>query len=122
MTTVPAADRPSIHKHLRLIAILSGVLVFILGGWAALTKVSEAVISRGSLVNASYVKKIQHPTGGTVREINIQEGQKVQAGQLLIRLDDVQVRAALAITRSNILQLRARQARLLAEQAAATGG
>ena len=122
MTVAKSTERPSIHKHLRLIAIMSAVLVFVIGGWAALTKVSEAVISRGSLVNASYVKKIQHPTGGTVREIKVQEGQPVQAGQLLIRLDDVQVRAALSITRSNILQLRARQARLLAEQAAATGG
>lgn len=122
MSPLKPADRPSIHKHLRLIAILSGVLVFVIGGWAAVTKVSEAVISRGTLVNASYVKKIQHPTGGTVREIDVQEGQRVQAGQMLLRLDDVQVRAALAITRSNILQLRARQARLLAEQAIATGG
>ena len=122
MTVEKSTERPSIRKHLRLIAIMSAVLVFVIGGWAALTKVSEAVISRGSLVNASYVKKIQHPTGGTVREIKVQEGQPVQAGQLLIRLDDVQVRAALSITRSNILQLRARQARFLAEQAAATGG
>ena len=122
MTVEKSTERPSIRKHLRLIAIMSAVLVFVIGGWAALTKVSEAVISRGSLVNASYVKKIQHPTGGTVREIKVQEGQPVQAGQLLIRLDDVQVRAALSITRSNILQLRASQARLLAEQAAATGG
>ena len=117
-----AARPPSIRHHLRLIAILSAVLVFVLGGWASLTKISQAVVSRGTLVSASYVKKIQHPTGGTVRELDVQEGQHVVANQLLLRLDDVQVRAGLEITRSNILQLKARQARLLAEQAVATGG
>ncbi|CAN5192348.1 HlyD family type I secretion periplasmic adaptor subunit [soil metagenome] len=125
MTDVKAAKppaRPAIHSHLRLIAILSAVLVFVLGGWAAVTKISQAVVSRGTLVSASYVKKIQHPTGGTVRELDVQEGQRVVANQLLLRLDDVQVRAGLEITRSNILQLKARQARLLAEQAVATGG
>ncbi|NKJ38682.1 HlyD family secretion protein [Rhizobium sp. SG570] len=63
-----------------------------------------------------YVKKVQHPDGGTVSELLVQEGQMVRAGETIIRLDTTAVGATLAATEKNIQQLHARQARLEAER------
>jgi HlyD family secretion protein len=115
-------DHAIARRYARTIAILSLVLVFGVGGALALMPVSGAVVARGSLVNASYAKKVQHPTGGRVVALNVQEGQKVRAGDVLVSFDSAQIRAALAITESDLLLLEARQRRLQAEQALATGG
>jgi HlyD family secretion protein len=120
MTDV-AGSQPAIKSHIRLIAILCGALVLGIGGWAALTRTSGAVISQGFLVSESYSKKIQHPTGGVVRKVFVTEGQLVKAGDLLVQLDETQVRAGLDMTNSDLLLLDARDRRLKAEEALATG-
>lgn len=106
----------SIRRHL-LIGGLSCVL-FIggVGGWAAATSLAGAVIASGTFVVDSYVKKVQHPTGGVVGEILIEEGQKVEAGDVLLRLDATQTRANLAIVTRRLDEMAARLARLEAER------
>jgi multidrug efflux pump subunit AcrA (membrane-fusion protein) len=78
----------SIRQHLR--AALAGVIVLAggVGGWAATTELSGAVIGSGTLVVDSYTKKVQHPTGGVVGELNVREGAKVKAGDVLVRRRD----------------------------------
>lgn len=61
------------------------------------------------------VKKVQHPDGGVVAELLVQEGQQVRAGETIIRLDTTAIAATLAATEKNIQQFNARQARLEAE-------
>jgi membrane fusion protein, type I secretion system len=97
------------------LATLAG-LVGGIGGWAATSELSGAVIGPGTLVVESNVKKIQHPTGGIVGEILVKEGSAVEAGQLLVRLDETVTRASLGIVRSQLDELTARQARLDAER------
>ena len=46
---------------------VAGLLVFGVGGWAAVTEIAGAVIASGSLVVDSNVKKVQHPSGGKNR-------------------------------------------------------
>ena len=111
-----ADPRRSIRNHLRLGLALSAFLVFGVGGWAATTRLSGAVIAPGQLVVESNVKKVQHPTGGIIGELRVQNGSQVKAGDIVARLDETVTRANLAIVISNLNELRARQARLEAER------
>jgi len=86
------------------------------GGWAAMTELSGAVIASGILVVDGNVKKVQHPTGGIVAELLVKEGQRVTAGQVIVRLDATVTRANLAATSKSLDYLHARQARLEAER------
>lgn len=106
----------SLRRHILLGVAVLVVLIFGLGGWAATTEVSGAVISSGVLVVDSSVKKVQHPTGGVVGAINVRDGSSVKAGDLLVRLDDTVTRANLAIVVKSLDELDARQARLKAER------
>jgi HlyD family secretion protein len=75
-----------------------------------------AVVVPGNLVVQSNVKNVQHPTGGVVAEINVRDGTRVQAGDLLLRLDATQVRASLQMVSKQLDELRAKIARLMAER------
>jgi HlyD family secretion protein len=111
-----SAVPPSIRRHLR--AGLAGVIILAggIGGWAATTELAGAVIGSGTLVVDSYSKKVQHPTGGVVGELNVREGSRVKAGDVLLRLDETVTRANLLVILKNLDELAARQARLEAER------
>jgi HlyD family secretion protein len=101
--------------------LVSGVAVVVLlvggvGGWAATASLAGAVLSQGTVVVDSNVKKVQHPTGGVVSEIRVKDGDRVNAGDLLIRLDDTMTRANLGIITKQLDELAIRQARLTAER------
>ncbi|MCJ2041889.1 HlyD family type I secretion periplasmic adaptor subunit [Methylobacterium sp. J-059] len=106
----------SLLRQLRAAAILSGILVFGIGGWACLTSFSGAVIAPGQVVVESEVKKVQHPVGGVVGALNVREGDRVRSGQVLVRLDDTQIRANLDIVVKSLDETTARRARDEAEQ------
>jgi HlyD family secretion protein len=107
--------RRSIRRHLFAGVGVTGVLVFGVGGWAATTELSGAVVALGQLVVESDVKKVQHPTGGVVAELHVREGDRVQEGDLLVRLDQTKARANLAILKKSLDEYSARQARDEAE-------
>ena len=114
--TKPVDAQASIRRHLRAGLAVSAFLVFGVGGWAATTELSGAVIATGHLVVESNVKKVQHPTGGIVGELRVRDGSQVKAGDIVVRLDETVTRANLAIVQNNLDELRARQARLEAER------
>ena len=87
-----------------------------LGGWASTAEISGALIAHGSIVVDSNVKKVQHPTGGVVGEVRVRDGDRVKAGDILIRLDLTVTRANLAIVTKGLTELYARKARLAAER------
>ena len=62
------------------------------------------------------VKKVQHPTGGVVADLRVRNGDHVKAGQIVLRLDETQTRANLAIVTKSLDELAARQARDEAER------
>lgn len=114
--TLPSRDASnpalaSIRRHLIWMGIAASILVFGVGGWAYSTEISGAVVASGQLVVNSYVKKVQHPTGGVVAEIFARDGDAVKQNDLLIRLDDTQTKANLAIVTKSLDELTARQAR-----------
>jgi len=112
----PGSADASIRRHILGGIILVACLVFGLGGWAATAQISGALISPGSVVVDSNVKKVQHPTGGVVGELFARDGDHVKAGDVLLRLDDTVTRANLAIVTKGLTELYARKARLAAER------
>ncbi|HYF53143.1 MAG TPA: HlyD family type I secretion periplasmic adaptor subunit [Salinarimonas sp.] len=106
----------SIRRHVVGGIAIVGVLVFGVGGWAATAQLAGAVIAPGTVVVDTNVKKVQHPTGGIVSELLVREGQVVQAGDVVVRLDDTITRANLGVVRKSLDELEARQARLEAER------
>ena len=106
----------SIRLHLQTGTALVAFLVFGVGSWAATTDISGAVIAAGSLVVDSNVKKVQHPTGGIVGELHARDGDRVNAGDILVRLDETVTRANLAIVVKGLDEMTARKARLEAER------
>lgn len=116
MTPVSPHLHASLARHVSLVMAISAFLVIGVGGWAVLTEFSGAIIASGRVVVDSNVKRVQHPTGGVVGELRIRDGHQVKAGQILLRLDDVQTKANLAILTKALDELAARQARLEAER------
>lgn len=116
METKPVNSRRSLARHVTAVSILALALVVGVGGWAATTELSSAIVASGTVVVENNVKKIQHLTGGIVGEVLVKEGDSVKAGQTLIKLDGTTVRANLSIVQNTLAQFYARRARLVAEQ------
>jgi HlyD family secretion protein len=106
----------AIRRNL-LVALL---VVLLLGGtamaWSLYVPLEGAVVASGVVVVESSLRKVQHPTGGVVGTLNVREGQLVEAGEVVVRLDDTTTRANLAIVVNELTALRARLARLRAER------
>ena len=94
-------------------------LVGVLGVWGNYATISGAVISSGMIQVESFRQVVQHPEGGVVGKINIEDGDIVDAGAVLIRLDDTFIQSERAIVFEQLNEIRARQARLIAERDAA---
>lgn len=116
MTKKPFDAGRSIRRHALVGTALIVLLVGGVGGWAATTELSGAVIAGGQLVVDSSVKKVQHPTGGVVGELRVRDGSRVSAGDVLMRLDDTQTKASLAIVTKALDENMARRGRLEAER------
>ncbi|MEL6565479.1 MAG: HlyD family type I secretion periplasmic adaptor subunit [Pseudomonadota bacterium] len=94
-------------------------LAILLGGfgvWATQTQIAGAIIASGRIEVDQNRQIVQHPEGGVVVEIGVQEGDSVEAGELLLQLDVAQLRTSLAIVESQLYELMARRGRLEAER------
>lgn len=107
----------SLRKHTMFVGVLGLALVGGVGGWAATTTLSNAVVGEGTVIIDDNAKKVQHLTGGIVSELLVREGAHVKAGDVLVRLDGTSLRANLGIINSTLAQLYARRTRLQAERA-----
>ncbi len=108
----------SIQSYRRL-----GILALLLcmGGaaaWAAMVQLSGAIVASGTVVVETSVKRIQHASGGIVGEILVKDGQKVQSGDILVKLDQTLARANLQIINQQIDEFEMRDARLELELSA----
>jgi epimerase transport system membrane fusion protein len=110
--SVPTDDRRA--RRTGLVILLVTFAGF--GGWAAVAKLDSAAVASGVVTVESYRKTIQHLEGGIVQDILVRDGDSVQSGDILLRLDDTQARARLEIIRSQYLAARALEARLIAER------
>lgn len=110
--TGPLSIRGALATGLVTLALL--LLAF--GGWGATARLTGAVIAPGRVEVQGSHQVIQHPEGGIVAHILVQEGQAVAAGQPLLRLDGGDLLSQRAIVEAGLIDLMARRARLEAEQ------
>ena len=85
------------------------------GGWALLAPLDGAVIGNGTLAVQGKTKTVQHKEGGIVSALLVQDGDRVTRDQVLIRLDDTQVRAMMDVHAAQLAGDRALSARAMAE-------
>jgi adhesin transport system membrane fusion protein len=95
-----------------MLTLLSGSAIFL---WAALASLDIIVRTEGRIIPAGKSQIIQHLEGGIVRQLLVQEGEVVRAGQPLMELSDIQARSSLGQEQTKQAALRGREARLLAE-------
>jgi HlyD family type I secretion membrane fusion protein len=96
--------------------IIIGILFGGLATWASMAPLSSAAIAPGTVVVDSNRKSVQHLEGGIIREILVRDGDVVEAGQVLLRLDGASIRAALASLKPMLTMNEAQMARLRAER------
>lgn len=120
VTTMTVKKKSRHQDALRRSAIAGTALIALFAGtiglWAATATLSGAVVAGGQFVVDSSIKKVQHATGGIVGELRVQDGQRVQKGELLVRLDETVTRANLQVVSKQLDEFLARQARLEAER------
>ncbi len=94
-------------------------LALLVGGggvWSVRTQIAGAVIARGMIVVENNRQVIQHTDGGMVDRILVRDGNHVIAGSAVIVLDDTLLAADMATINTQLVEIRARKARLLAER------
>jgi len=86
-------------------------------GWAAFAPLDAAAVAPGVVQVSGNRKAVQHLHGGTVDEILVSNGDRVTRGDLMVRMDTDEMLGNRRQLLSRLITLRAREARLLAEQA-----
>lgn len=106
-----SARGPILLGIIALVALIGGF-----GTWATVTRIASAIVAPGAIEVEQNRQLVQHPDGGVVSEIVVREGDMVEAGQVLIRLDPERIRSELTIVESQLFELMARRGRLEAER------
>ncbi|MDI3513047.1 MAG: rane fusion protein adhesin transport system [Rhodocyclaceae bacterium] len=98
----------------RMLLRVGFVVLLVLLVWAAFAEVDEVSRGEAKVIPSSQVQIIQSVDGGVVEEIAVREGEVVEAGQLLLRIDPTRFAASLAENRAEFLALEAKRTRLAA--------
>ena len=112
----PSADRWSLRRLLFIGYLTLFVFVFGIGAWAAVTRISGAVVGAGAIEVEGNRQVVQHPTGGVIKAINARDGDEVQQGDVLVELDGEELFPELGIVEGQWFELLARKSRLSAER------
>lgn len=101
--------------------VIMGVVAFLMlfcagGSWLAMASLSGAVIARGSVIVEGEAKEVQHLEGGIVAAIYVADGQFVDEGDVVMRLDDTVAAANVDILQSRLQEAIARRSRLESER------
>lgn len=98
----------------RFIVRAAVISVALLITWAAFAKIDEVTRGEGKVIPSRQLQVIQSVDGGIVSEVLVKEGDVVEAGQLLLRIDQTRFVSNLRESRSQYLSLQAKAARLRA--------
>ncbi len=102
------------HLVVGFVALIG--LVVGLGGWSAFANIAGAIVTSGMIEVESNRQVVQHPEGGVVGEIHVDDGDVVDAGEILIRFDDTLQQSELSIIEGQLFEILARRGRLEAER------
>ena len=106
-------DHPRNEILLGLLA--AGLFLFVLFGWGMWAHLDAGVYAPGQIVVSGNRQAVQHRDGGIVAELDVHEGDRVSAGQVLLRLNSDELHANERADAAQVIELKALQARLLAE-------
>jgi len=120
---VAVQDAPQLNTDARAYARIGWLIVLLgVGGfllWALLAPLDKGVPMAGTVAKESNRQAVQHQAGGTIAQILVRDGDVVEAGQVLVRMNPVVAQSAVDMTDSQYLTALAVQARLQAEQTGA---
>ena len=108
---VPSARGPVVLGLLALALLVGGF-----GLWSVTTSIAGAVVAGGQVEVDQNRQVVQHPDGGVVTEILVKDGDYVEAGAPLIRLDGTLLESELTIVEGQFFEILARRGRLEAER------
>jgi len=106
-----SAKVPLVVGFLALISLVAGI-----GIWGSMTRIAGAIVASGTIQVESLRQVVQHPDGGVVGEILARDGQKVEAGEVVLRFDDNFLRSQIAVVDGQLSEYAGRKARLRAER------
>ena len=106
-----SATRQVVLGFLGLLVLFGGF-----GAWAVTSEISGAVVATGRIEVDRNRQIVQHQNGGVVATIHVDEGDAVEAGDLLIQLDTQELASQLAIAEGQLFELMARRGRLEAQR------
>jgi len=98
----------------RMVVRSALVVVLLLVGWAAVAPIDEVTRGEARVVPTSQLQVVQSVDGGVVEALMVKEGQEVQAGDLLLRVDPTRFKSSMLESRVARLALQAKAARLQA--------
>jgi adhesin transport system membrane fusion protein len=98
----------------RLLLRVMALIIFLLVVWAAFAKLDEVARGEGKVIPSSQLQVIQSFDGGVVQEVLVREGQVVEKGDLLLRIDPTRFISTFRENRAEYLALQARASRLQA--------
>jgi HlyD family secretion protein len=102
---------PLIIGFLAILLLVGGF-----GTWSVMANISGAVVASGQIEVDQNRQVVQHPDGGVIAKINVQEGDLVDEGDILIRLDPTNLISELVVVEGQLFELMARRGRLEAER------
>jgi HlyD family type I secretion membrane fusion protein len=108
----------------RRVVLGAGVVVLLFGGgglWMATAPLNAAATAPGMVSADSQNKTIQHLEGGIIKAIMVEEGTKVDTGQVLVQLDDTRANASFQLVVGQLWAALALDARLAAERDGSAG-
>lgn len=97
------------------VAMMS-ILIGGFGAWGVMANIAGAVVANGRIVVDKNRQVVQHPDGGVVEEILVEEGDTVAEDDILVKLDATLLESELTIVEGQLFELMARRGRLEAER------
>jgi adhesin transport system membrane fusion protein len=115
MSEVSAATLESAHRAGHSLLFLMVIFFIVAAWWAYTTELDEVTRGEGKIVPSSKTQVIQNLEGGILSEVLVTEGQEVEKGQVLLKIDDTRFASSFRETELKYYELLARSARLKAE-------
>ncbi len=115
MSEVSAATMASTHLAGHVLLVVSVLFFAVAFWWASATELDEVTRGDGKVVPSSKVQVIQNLEGGILAEVLVAEGEIVEKGQALLKIDDTRFSSSFRETELKYYELLARSSRLEAE-------
>ncbi len=110
----PTAEQ-RVQRKIRLATWGAAALAVVVIGGAGLIPIGGAVVAPAQVAPETKIKRIAHPTGGVVSQIYVRDGDTVDEGAVLMRLDTRVSALDAELSQRSLVQLMAQRARLMAE-------